>query len=121
MEIHVPNNKLKRALEDDKECQKRFGPAMFKKIRLRLGALQAAESLAAFWPPNQPPERCHELVGDLANIFSMDLVQPYRLLFREHKSGASDQDILLGSTLDEKERWKNIQKIEVIDIRDTHG
>lgn len=81
MEIEIPDRKLKKALEDEKECRTRFGAEMAKKIRLRLAALEAAESLADFWPPSSGPERCHELKGNLAGTFSMDLKQPYRLLF----------------------------------------
>lgn len=48
MKIEIPDRRLKKALEDDKECKRRFGAEMAKKIRLRLAALEAAESLADF-------------------------------------------------------------------------
>src|SRR5690349_18491772 len=103
MLIAIPNKRLRRSIEDDVEARKRFGLEMAKKIHLRMGALVAAESLGVFWPPFSPPERCHELKGELAGVFSMDLTHPYRLLFKplkrqqelgsgsETKQGALDQ------------------------------
>ncbi|MCL7169021.1 hypothetical protein MWK01_26915, partial [Escherichia coli] len=71
----------KAALESEAACQKQYGRDMMKKIMLRLSELRAAVSLADFWPPMSGPERCHELKGELAGTFSIDLKQPYRLLF----------------------------------------
>jgi plasmid maintenance system killer protein len=115
MEIEIPDRKLKKTLEDEKECRTRFGAEMAKKIRLRLAALEAAESLADFWPPSSGPERCHELKGNLAGTFSMDLKQPYRLLFQPIGSAGEVP------TSDEKHRWQTIQAIRIRGIEDTHG
>ncbi len=115
MEIEISDRRLKKALEDERECRKRFGPEMAKKIRLRLAALQAAESLADFWPPSSGPERCHELIGNLARTFSIDLKQPYRLLFEP----IDPADVVRPS--DEKERWRTIKAIRIKGIEDTHG
>src|SRR3954462_2197497 len=84
MKIVIPDKKLKRALEETTECNKRFGEANAKKIRLRLDALAAANSLGVFWPANSGAERCHELQGSMAGLFSMNLKQPYRLIFKEY-------------------------------------
>ena len=81
MEIYVKDNKLKAALEDERLCRKQHGADMAKKIKLRVDALRAAAALSDFWPPFSGPERCHELKADLAGTFSMDVKQPYRLLF----------------------------------------
>jgi plasmid maintenance system killer protein len=115
MEIQISDRKLKKALEDEKECRKRLGAEMAKKIQIRMGVLLAAESLADFWPPSSGPERCHELKGDLAGTFSMDLKQPYRLLF-EPTDPANRSAVK-----DEKERWRAIQAITVLRIENTHG
>ena len=80
MEIRA-KGKLKAALESEAECKRQYGSDMTKKIMLRQNVLRAAGSLADFWPPNSGPERCHELKGDLAGTFSIDLKQPFRLLF----------------------------------------
>ena len=49
--MDVMDGKLKRTIADPKKCVKRYGVQMAKKLRLRLDALEAAESLADFWPP----------------------------------------------------------------------
>lgn len=112
MNVEIPNKKLKRTIENDAARIKHFGMEMAKKIRLRMGALIAAESLCDFWPPYSGPERCHELKGDLAGFFSIDLKHPYRLLFRSLE--VSEED------LDQKQRWQSIKSIAVTSIEDTH-
>ena len=114
MEIHIANNRLRTALEDDAVRLRRFGAAMSRKLRMRLDALHAAESLGDFWPPNSGPERCHELKGSLAGVFSVDLRQPYRLLFRPI---APAQTV---DRADEQQRWNTIIAIEILKIEDTH-
>jgi plasmid maintenance system killer protein len=115
MEIRVRDNKLRAALTDEATCKRRFGADMTKKLMLRMATLAAAESLADLWPPMSGPERCHELKGDLAGTFSIDLKQPYRLLFTP----------LLPETTepfsDEQQRWKSIKTIEIQGVEDTHG
>ncbi len=115
MEIHVTDNKLKAALKDEAICRRRYGMDMANKLKLRLAALHASESLADFWPPMSGPERCHELKGDLAGTFSMDVKQPYRLLF------APIEAPVLADRSDEQQRWKSIKAIDILRIEDTHG
>ena len=115
MEIHSRDKNLKEALEDKAAAKRRFGTTMAEKLMLRLAALGAAESLADFWPPNSGPERCHELRGGLKGTFSVDVKQPYRLLFRP-----LDEEPALDRS-DERGRWKAITAIELLDIEDTHG
>ena len=113
MDLFISDKKLRRAIEDD-TVSGRYGTAMAKKIKLRLAALQAAESLGDFWPPNSGPERCHELIGNRAGTFSVDLKQPYRLLFKPIEATPPiDRS-------DEKERWDSITSIEILAIEDTH-
>jgi plasmid maintenance system killer protein len=113
MHVTIPDKKLRRTIENDVERVKRFGAEMAKKIRLRMGALVAAESLLDFWPPYSGPERCHELKGDLAGLFSMDLKHPYRLLFKS----LDDPE----EYTDQKQRWQSIKSVELTSIEDTHG
>ena len=114
MEIRA-KGKLRGALEDPAACQKQYGRDMMKKIMMRANALRAAISLADFWPPMSGPERCHELKGDLAGTFSVDLKQPYRLLFVPIEESVPED------RSDEKKRWASITKIEIVAIEDTHG
>jgi plasmid maintenance system killer protein len=113
MELVISDRKLRRATEDD-TFGGRYGAVMAKKILLRLAGLRAAESLADIWPPKSGPERCHELVGDRAGIFSVDLRHPYRLLFKPIETAPPPA----GS--DEKRRWEAITSIDILAIEDTH-
>jgi plasmid maintenance system killer protein len=115
MDLYVRDNKLRDAIGDESISRQRYGADMAKKITLRIAALRASKSLADFWPPKSGPERCHELIGDRAGVFSVDLKQPYRLLFRASpESTKSDRS-------DEQQRWKSITAIEILAIEDTHA
>jgi plasmid maintenance system killer protein len=114
MEIRA-KGKLKAALENEALCQQQYGRDMTKKIMMRSGALRAAKSLADFWPPMSGPERCHELKGELAGMFSVNLKQPYRLLFVPIEENARSD------CSDKQKRWASITRIEIVGIEDTHG
>jgi len=109
------DKRLKAAIEGEKDCRRKFSVDMCKKIALRIAALTAAISLADFWPPNSGPERCHELKGDRAGVFSMDVKQPHRLLFRPVDEPLPKDDT------DERARWNGIKAVELLTIEDTHG
>src|SRR5687767_11338851 len=128
VEIFSKDKKLSKAMQDEKERLRSYGKDMAKKLQLRLAEIRAAESLADFWPPKSPPARCHELVGGLAGTFSIDLKQPYRLLFRPVEDiPASDTgnqaptDDSPQSETGEKARWASIKAIELVSVEDTHG
>ena len=87
---------------------------MAKKVMLRLTTLKAADTLADFWPPKSGPERCHELKGNRVNTFSIDLKQPYRLLFQAYA------EIEPMDPSDQQKRWKSITSINIVGIEDTH-
>jgi proteic killer suppression protein len=115
MEIATKDPGLKAALEDEAVCKRDYGTDTAKKIKLRHAELRAAETLEDFWPPKSGPGRCHELVGDLAGVFSIDLNQPYRLLFKPiEENPPKDRS-------NEKARWANIKAIDILRIEDTHG
>jgi proteic killer suppression protein len=114
MEILVSNNKLRRTLESDAAMQKHYGTDMAKKIKLRLSSLAAAETLADFWPPNSGPERCHELIGDMKGIFSTDVKQPYRLLFKPVGEIKAEE-------IDLFQYWREVTTVDIIGIENTHG
>jgi proteic killer suppression protein len=115
LEIYASDKDIRKAVEDDAFARRRYGTGMAKKLQLRVAALKAAVSLADFWPPKSGPERCHELKGDLAGTFSVDVKQPYRLLFKPIEAEAPKDHA------NEQERWKKITAIELIAIEDTHG
>jgi proteic killer suppression protein len=93
---------------------------MARKLRLRLDALEAAESLADFWPPYSGPERCHELEGNRVGVYSMDVRQPYRLLFRATDESGYPPDPTSKDKADGKQLWLAIRAITLISVEDTH-
>jgi proteic killer suppression protein len=113
MDIFISDKRLRKAAPDAAACRRQYGVEMAKKLALRLASLRAAESLVDFWPPQSGPERCHELKGDHKGTFSVDLNQPYRLLFRPSEPA--------GDMADEQQRWKSITAIDIVAIEDTHG
>lgn len=114
MEIEIPNNKLRKAATDFKEATKQYGAQMAKKLHTRIASLKAATCLGVFWPPESGPERCHELRGEAAGTFTVDLVQPYRLLFQPI------EDVPPRDRSNEQDRWNKITKINISSIEDTH-
>ena len=111
VEIYFRTRKLKKACSEEKEIKKRLGEELSKKLQQRMMELQAAGSLADI--SYIPPARCHELSGNRAGQFSVDLKHPYRLLFiptvtpvPRMKDGGIDRT--------------RITSIEIIDIIDTH-
>ena len=113
MKISFANNKLEKDLGDYRQTVRAYGTANADKIHLRLQGLLAAESLADF-VPGTPPERCHELTGTSAGVFSIDIKQPYRLLFVPMVLADPRPDDL-------KAFWMTIKEVEIREIKDTHG
>jgi proteic killer suppression protein len=113
MDLVISDRKLRRAIEDD-AIKGRYGTVVAKKVELRLAALRAAASLGDFWPPKSGPERCHEIMGDRAGAFSVDLKHPYRLLFKPIEATPPPD------RSDETQRWESITSIDILGIEDTH-
>lgn len=115
MDVKARDKRLRAVLEAEADCRRHYGADMCKKLVQRIVALKAADNLAVFWPPKSGPERCHELSGVDKGTFSMDVKQPYRLLFRpiEVEKPADGSD--------ERERWKSIKAVELLTVEDTHG
>ena len=61
VQIEVKDKKLRAALGDEAHSIRLYGAKMTKRLYMRVQALEAADSLATFWPPLKLPERIHEL------------------------------------------------------------
>jgi proteic killer suppression protein len=90
---------------------KQLGRVMADRLQQRLMELNAAETLADV--SHLPPPRCHELSGNRSGHFSVDLEQPYRLLFIP-----ADDPIPLKE--DGGIDLSQVREIEIIKIEDTH-
>jgi proteic killer suppression protein len=113
LEIRFRSKKLEQEFNEERLLRTSYGERQARKIRNRMAALRAAETLGDFWPPYHKPERCHELTGDRAGQLSMDLEHPYRLIFRPtHNPLPTKPD----GGLD----WFQVTAIEILGMEDTH-
>jgi plasmid maintenance system killer protein len=109
VEVTYDDPRLKRLFESEKELRKQHGMVRAKKIQTRIANLQAAETLDDM---RMLPGHCHELTENFAGMLSLDLDQPYRLLFRPVKETPSGP----GGGLD----WKQVTAVVVVSVTDTH-
>ncbi len=114
MDITFATNKLKKQLNEGKVMIKVHGPLRAKKLMIVLASLRAAENLGVFAPPYSPPNRCHELTGNLKGQLSVDLDHPYRLLFKPKNTPVP---MKAAGGLD----WGNVTIIEIQSVENTHG
>ena len=110
MKIYFKTKKLEKQCSEMREMVKAFGRIMADKLSQRLVELHASENLADMFC--LPSARCHEL-KNRNGVFSVDLVQPYRLLFVP----AHDPIPVRG---DGGIKLDAIVEVEVINIEDTH-
>lgn len=108
--IQFRTNKLAKACSNEKEGIKKLGPECAKKLRARMSDLDAAHTLADM---RNLPGRLHELSGDRKGQFSLDLKNPYRLLFRPLADPPPRTD---DGSLD----YSQIDSIIIEEIADTH-
>lgn len=111
MDIYFKTRKLQKECSSENQMVKRYGAKKARKLRQRLMELQAAETLDDI--SRLPPARCHELAGNRAGQFSVDLAHPYRLLFIPANDPIPEGK---GGGIDRSE----VTQIEIIEIADTH-
>ena len=114
MDISFKNKKLEKEFNEGAQLNKVHGNKRAQKIRMRMAALRAAESLMDFWPPKSGPSRCHELTqGKRKGQLSVDLDHPYRLIFTPaHDPVPVRED----GGLD----WSCVTAIKIQGVEDTH-
>jgi plasmid maintenance system killer protein len=112
MQISFASNRIEKLCCDSKVMQKVLGKNCALKLQHRLAVLNEAINLAAF-TPNLRPERCHELIGDRAGQLSMDLEQPYRLIFEPNHQ-------LIIKKADGGLDWASVTAIKILEVVDTH-
>jgi len=84
---------------------------MARTIMRRLAVLKAAGSLALV--PTPPPERRHQLGSDRKGQYAVDLVHPYRLIFKpNHEPVLRKQDGAIDT--------EQVTAIKIIEIVDYH-
>lgn len=111
MEIEVRKRSLAKALNSERGLLKKYGRNMANAFRTRLGVLQNAPNLAAV--PTHKPVRRHLLRADRAGEFAVDLVHPYRLVFKPNHSPVPRRS-------DGGVDTKRVTAITIIDVVDYH-
>ena len=111
MKIWFKKAGIQRTCSQKAVAQKRLGAKMAMKLQQRMMELKAAETLTDI--SRLPPARCHELKGNRKGQLSVDLENPYRLLFVPADYPIPKKE---GGGLD----WDRITEIEIIEIIDTH-
>lgn len=112
MDIVFRTKKLQKICNNRKLLIKEFGKEQAEKVGQRLDELRAADCLQDI--SYLPPPRYHELTGNRKGQFSVDLKQPYRLIFEPAESPVSlrgDGGIDL----------EHVHSIKILEVEDTHG
>jgi proteic killer suppression protein len=110
--ILFKKKKFGKICNEDNKLIRKFGPQMAKIIRRRLDELSAANNLSDM--RTLPQARCHELSQNRSGQLSVDLKQPYRLIFEPANNPTP-------TTPDGGLDWERVTIIRIIEIEDTHG
>lgn len=79
MEITFRTKKLANTFNSASALWKTYGDRMARTIMTRLAVLREAPTLSMV--PTFPPNRRHQLHGNRAGQYAVDLTHPYRLIF----------------------------------------
>lgn len=79
MKIAFRTRKLQKVFNKADALKRAYGEGMAKVIMARMAVLKAACNLGLV--PTTPPDRRHQLAGNRAGQFAVDLVHPRRLVF----------------------------------------
>lgn len=111
MDIVFKTNKLEKTFNSAKELQRAYGADNAGKIMVRMAVLRAAPSLAEV--PKEKPDRCHPHIGDGRGHYTVDVKNPFRLIFEpvppELPLNERNQVILA-----------KITAIRILDVKDVH-
>lgn len=111
MKIYYHTKKLEKVCTQEREMHKKLGDEMARKLKQRLMELRAAETLSDI--SHLPPPRLHELSGNRAGQFSVDLVHPQRLLFIPANEPVPLKE---DGGIDREQ----VTEVEILEIVDTH-
>ena len=80
LEVKYKNNKIRRECEEYKFSVRSYGKLMADKIHHRIGQIEAIDTVELLI--QYSVGRCHELEGNRKGFYAMDLIHPYRLVFK---------------------------------------
>jgi proteic killer suppression protein len=111
LNIAFRSQKLRKDCNDYKRMVRRFGAVGAKKLSTRLDDLRAARVLEDM---RHVSGRCHELRGNRAGQFALDLHHPYRLIFVPANDPVPRKS---DGTLD----WTRVDAVVIQGVEDYHG
>ena len=80
MDIAFRTRKLEKVFNSASALKKTYGARMARTIEMRFAVLKNAGTLSLV--PTTPPERRHQLTDNRDEQYAVDLVHPYRLVFK---------------------------------------
>ena len=104
------HKKLAKIINSNKLLVQTYGPAMARKITMRLDQIRASDSLGMMVA--QRIGRCHPLTGQRDGQYAFDLEHPFRLIAEPVYNNPEDKAA------------KNITQvkiIEIMEVTDYHG
>ena len=110
--IEFRTRKLRKCCESMKEAQRRWGREAALKLFQRLQELRAADNVEELML--LPAARCHQLKGDRAGQFAVDLKHPLRLVFR---ALGDPGEYMEGPQI----KLDMVTQIEILEVTDYHG
>ncbi|MCK4537035.1 MAG: type II toxin-antitoxin system RelE/ParE family toxin [Desulfuromonadales bacterium] len=110
MDVLFVTDKLTKELNTQKLLFRRHGDQRTKIIGRRLQALRAANTLEDL---RNMPGRLHELTGDRAETFALDLDQPYRLIFETANNPIPRKE-------DGGLEWRSITAVRILEVENYH-
>ena len=112
MDISFRNSKLKKQCNERVAAIRDFGERIARKLFIRLNELRSAKNLAMV--STITPTRCHYVGNIRKECWSVDLEQPFRLLFKV----ANEPLPLLPDGGIDKEK---VDSIIIWEVEDYHG
>jgi len=106
MNIVFKTVKLQKIFCSEKELVRTYGKENASKIRKRMGFFRNVSNLSQV--PVEVPFRRHLLKGSYKGCFSVDLKQPYRLIFKPANNPLPRLDLT------------KVTEIEIISVEDYH-
>ena len=82
MDITYKNNKIKKVCTDAKTAERTHGREMADKIHQRIDEIGAADTVEMMIQFHIG--RCHPLTQNRKGQYAVDLVHPYRLVFKKY-------------------------------------
>ncbi len=79
MDIDFARARLKKMFNSGKDLKRAYGDRMVRTIAMRMAVLRRAQTLSMV--PVTKPDRRHQLEGNRAGQYAVNLVHPNRLVF----------------------------------------